>query len=321
MRNYLPLILLLGACLSLLGLAFSGYLVSHSQAQRDRQKMRLSSIVTPYLGSARAEMTAFTDKQQQEDKSLLQIIAWLFGVDLERTALYPTRWWVMLVGTLIVARLIQYFTAEFMGSMSLATVPVLWVILSRNVFKWFEARRQKKLLVQFPDALAMIVRSIRVGIPVLEAIRAVSREQSEPTAGHFGRLLDHVAIGVSLEDAAADLARRSGLPEYRFFATALALQNQTGGTLSDTLENLAEVIRKRAALRAKGHAMTSEARTSAMILAAMPVLTGFMLYLLNPPYIMVLFNTETGRSMFGGAVISLGLGMLAIRVIIRRTLA
>jgi tight adherence protein B len=166
----------------------------------------------------------------------------------------------------------------------------------------------------------MIVRSIRVGIPVLEAVRAVSREIPAPTGTEFGRLMNQVAIGASLEDAVTGLARRGGLPEYRFFATALSLQNQTGGTLSETLENLADVIRKRAALRAKGHAMTSEARSSAMILAALPVFTGGLLYLLNPPYIMLLFTDPSGQSMFTSALISLGTGLFVIRTIIRRTL-
>jgi tight adherence protein B len=321
MEGLLPLVLLMGACLSLLGLGFSGYLVSRSQAQSDRQKQRLTSIVAPHLRSARVEVTAFTDGHQQEGKSFLQTMSWLFGFDLEKTALYPSRWWVILAGTLIISRVCTYFAAAFLGSASLAALPVVWVVLSRNTFKWFEARRQKQLLVQFPDTLAMIVRSIRVGIPVLETIRMISREQPEPTASCFGQLLDQVGIGVSLPDGVIELARRSGLPEYRFFATALALQNQTGGTLSDTLENLADVIRKRAALRAKGHAMTSEARTSALILAAIPVLVGLLLYFMNPAYIMILFTTDTGRSLFGAAVMSLAMGMLSIRVIIKRTLA
>ena len=120
----------------------------------------------------------------------------------------------------------------------------------------------------------MIVRSVRVGIPVMEAIRAVARETPEPTGPEFARLVDQVSIGVSLDDAVLDMARRCGIPEYRFFATALSLQNQTGGTLSETLENLADVIRKRVALAAKGKALASEARTSAMVLAALPIVTG-----------------------------------------------
>jgi tight adherence protein B len=117
-----------------------------------------------------------------------------------------------------------------------------------------------------------------------------------------------------------ELAHRTGLAEYRFFATALSLQTQTGGTLSETLENLADVIRKRAALKARGHAMTAEARTSSAILAVLPIVTGVMLYFLNPNYIMMLFTDPTGKEFFSAAVISLILGMLAIRAIIKSVL-
>ena len=312
--------LLAGACASLAGLGVSGFLVSRAQAQRERKAMRLASIVTPHLRPTRIAMTAFLAPEQKQEISALHTAAWLFGFDLEKSALYPAKWWIVLFVTFGAAWIIQSVSAGLLGSASLAAIPVCWVLLSRSFFGWVENRLKKALLAQFPDALAMIVRSIRVGIPVLEAVRAVSCEIPTPTGTEFGRLINQVAIGASLEDAVAELARRGGLPEYRFFATALALQTQTGGTLSETLENLADVIRKRAALRAKGHAMTSEARSSAMILAALPVFTGGLLYLLNPPYIMLLFTDPTGQSIFTSALISLGTGLFVIRTIIRRTL-
>jgi tight adherence protein B len=154
----------------------------------------------------------------------------------------------------------------------------------------------------------------------MEGIRIVSRECASPTAGEFARLVDQVAIGSTLEEAIADLARRSGLPEYRFFATSLSLQNQTGGTLSDTLEGLADVIRKRAALKARGKALTSEARASAMILACLPFVTGGMLYLINPPYIGQLFTNPSGQSMLGAAALSLTVGLLTIKMLIKKSL-
>jgi tight adherence protein B len=98
------------------------------------------------------------------------------------------------------------------------------------------------------------------------------------------------------------------------------LQNQTGGTLSETLENLADVIRKRVALAAKGKAMASEARTSAIVLAALPVVTGAALWLLSPNYFGVLFEDSTGRTLFGTAILSLMTGLAIIRMIIRKSL-
>ena len=148
----------------------------------------------------------------------------------------------------------------------------------------------------------------------------MAREAPHPTGPEFNRVVDEIAVGVSMEDAMNQLARRSGLPEYRFFATALSLQNQTGGTLSETLENLADVIRKRAALKAKGHAMTSEAKATAAILAALPMILGLVLWALSPSYIELLFSDPLGRNLFGAAVCSLLTGLGVIRTIIRRSL-
>jgi len=313
-------LLLVLSCLSLIGLGFSGLMVSRAQNERARRDTRLASITAPHLRVQRIEISAFTRAPQQQNRSMTSIGASVFGIDLEKLEQYPLRWWIILLLTFAIAKAAQSLSSDLLGAGSLASIPITWVMLSRNVFGWAESRRKQKLLHQFPDALAMIVRSVRVGIPVMEAIRAVSRESPEPTGPEFGRLVNQVAIGVTLEDAVMELARRGGIPEYRFFATALSLQNQTGGTLSETLENLAEVIRKRVALVAKGKAMTSEARASAMILAVLPIMTGGVLWALNPAYIDLLFTEKTGRTMFGTAVLSLVLGLGTIRMIIKKSL-
>jgi tight adherence protein B len=318
--SLLQYVLLFGACVSMLGLGLSGFLVSRAQTRRDRREMRFASIVSPHLRAARTETAAFVAAPHADRRGPGQMLSVLFGYDPEKAELYPAPCWAVLAVALLLAWGTQAVAAGMMGPASLASLPIIWVLLCRGFFKWVERKRQKLMLAQFPDALSMIVRSVRVGVPVMEAVRAVSRELPGPTGPEFGRMIDQVAIGSTLEDAVVDLGRRSGLSEYRFFATALALQNQTGGTLSETLDSLADVIRKRAALRAKGYAMTSEARTSAMILAALPFVTGIMLYFLNPSYIMVLFTDSTGKQLLGGAVLSLSVGMLIIRMIIQKTL-
>jgi tight adherence protein B len=222
--------------------------------------------------------------------------------------------------TFLLALASRYAADDLLGPLSWLTVPIVWIMASRMFFKRVEAKRRSSLLWQFPDALAMIVRSIRVGVPVIDAVRNVSLAAPNPTASEFSRLVDQIAVGTPLDEAVTELATRTGLAEYRFFATALSLQTQTGGTLSETLENLADVIRKRAALKSRGHAMTAEARTSSSILALLPVLTGGMLYALNPPYMMLLFTDPTGKMFFSIAVISLIMGMLAIRAIIKSVL-
>ncbi len=316
----LQIFLMAGACLCLIGLAFGGILVSRAQAERERLESRLVDVVARHTQVTNTYLAAFTTPIAQEKLTVLRSIARLFGFDPERSALYPIKWWIILIVTAVVAWFSRILIDGLVDSGSYFAVPFIWVMLSRSYFGWIENKRRTALLEQCPDALSLIVRAIRVGIPVMEGMRIVSREIGSPTSGEFVRLVDQVAIGASLEDAVADMARRSGLPEYRFFATALTLQNQTGGALSDTLENLADVIRKRAALKSRGKALTAEARSSAVILAFLPAVTGTMLYVINPPYIMLLFTHPTGRTMLGSAVVMLSLGLFIIKMIIKKSL-
>ena len=318
-----PLLLLLAmSCLSLIGLLYSGMLVSQAQRQRKRTTERLTLATTPHLRVRPLQLSAFVrpaDTQQQ--KSIVGRLAAIFRIDPEKTDLYPIRWWLVLVITLAVADVARLLARDLLGDfLALLAMPVVWVVLSRGFFNWAETRQRDKLLAQFPDALAMIVRSVRVGIPVMEALRAVAREIPAPTGPEFERLVNQVSVGGTLEDAILEMSRRSGLPEYRFFATAISLQNSTGGKLSDALDGLADVIRKRMALKSKGKAMTSEARASTMVLAAMPVLTGAGLWALNPTYMNILFYTKSGHKAFGAAVLSLSIGLLVMRTIIKKTL-
>jgi tight adherence protein B len=318
--NTWQIALLLLSCVSLIGLGLSSILVSRAQHSRERLQARFAMITAPHTRHRHIELSAFTRAVPEQNRSLAATLVAIFKIELEKPDLYPLPWWVVLLLTFIIANFARVLAEPLLGAASLPVLPICWVMLSRSFFGWAADRQRKKLLDQFPDALAMIVRSVRVGIPVMEAVRAVSRELPEPTAPEFAHLVDDVAVGKPLEDAVVEMAGRTGLPEYRFFATALSLQNQTGGTLSDTLDGLADVIRKRKALKDKGYAMTSEARMSALVLAVMPVLMGGGLWVLNPSYIDLLFYQSTGQKILGAAVASLSLGLYSIRTIIRKTL-
>jgi tight adherence protein B len=199
-------------------------------------------------------------------------------------------------------------------------LPPAWVFISRIGFGLISCNRRSALFTQFPDALFMIVRAVRVGLPRSQAMRAVVREAPEPTRSEFSRLVERLSIGTAFDAAMLEMAQRTGLPEYRFFATALALQSQTGGSLSDTLEGLADVIRKRVALKERGKALSSEARASAMVLVVLPFAISGILWILNPAYIGVLFTQPAGNKLLAAAVLSLGLGLLSMRFIINRSL-
>lgn len=317
-----PALLLLGvAVLALAGLAVAALLAGRATEERRRTAERLELVANPLARVRAVPAPSIARADAAERPPLSRRAAALFGFDPAKADRYPLRWWVVLPAALIVARIGAGLGEAFAGPLALLAIPPATLVLSRSFFGWADARYRQRLLVQLPDALAMIVRAVRVGIPVAEAIRAVSQEAQPPTASEFTRLHEQVLIGIPLEQGLRELGQRTGLGEYRFFATAIGLQAQTGGGLTDVLDNLADVIRKRVALQSRGKALSSEARTSALVLAVLPVATGGMIAVLEPSYMAVLLTNPTGHALLGFAVLSLGIGVLAMRAIIQKTLA
>ena len=321
MSTQLKLLLLGLSFMFLVGLGISALLVSQANKQQRKRDARFAAVVSPHMRAQRLVVSAFTLPIEPRDKSLIGIAALVFGFDPVNPNRYPLPWWIAICICLAISEVAQMLLAGMVGPMAILLVPVGSVMLSRAFFGTVDGRRREKMLAQFSDALTMIIRSVRVGVPVQEAIQGVAREAPHPTGPEFARLVSRTSVGVSLEDAMAEMAVRAGIPEYRFFATAISLQNQTGGTLSETLENLADMVRKRVALKAKGHALASEAKASAIVLVALPFVTGGALSVLNPAYISTLITDPTGRMLLASAVGSLGMGIYTIRIMIRRSLA
>lgn len=180
-------------------------------------------------------------------------------------------------------------------------------IVPRMVLKRWRRKRLKQFVGQFPDAIDLIVRALRAGLPLSEAIRSVSSEFVEPIGGEFRRVVGGIAIGLSLEEALWSMARRVDSAELRFFVISIATQRQTGGNLGETLGNLADIVRARAQLSMKIKAMTSEARTSAMVLGGLPFAIGLLLLATNPDYISPMLHDRRGWMLMG-----LGAGMMTV---------
>ncbi len=296
--------------------------IVHEQNQRRHFRERLALVVEPYTRvNPLAVMGRWTASRSEPMERMIAGAARLFAYDPTRTEHYPLHWGMVLGITLLAARMVAALASIFAGSWSLLVIPVAWVMLSRFVFKWSEQRRRNALYAQFPDALAMIVRAVRVGIPLGEGIRTVAREAAAPTRVEFALLYDRVAIGLTLEDALREMATRNNLQEYRFFTTALALQSQTGGGLSETLEGLADVMRRRLALQSRGHALAAEAKTSIIILASLPFVSGGALGVLNPQYVGRLFSDHGCQKLLLAAIILLSSGLLVMRGMIRKMLS
>jgi tight adherence protein B len=163
-------------------------------------------------------------------------------------------------------------------------------------------KRREKFLDSFPDAIDLIVRAVRAGIPTSESIAAAGRELPEPIAGEFRRISQEVAIGVPPDRALSDAATRVRISDFNFFAVTLMLQRETGGNLAETLENLSALLRKRREMRLKVQALTSEGRFTSKVIAILPILVMSALYFLNRDYVLILFTDPTAQVFLGLAV-------------------
>ncbi|MGH7154034.1 MAG: type II secretion system F family protein [Acetobacteraceae bacterium] len=316
-----PALLLGAACLLLCGLGLSGATLLRGIERRNRAEARIAGVVKPLTRERPLKLVGIGRISQRESRGCIGWAAWVFGYTPERSEIYRLAWWIVLPVTGSIALIASSVAKGLLGPVAQASFPVIWIMLSRGFFGRSETRIRRQLLVQLPDALAMIVRALRVGIPVADAVRLVAREAQPPTAGEFARLHDRILIGEPIEQGLHAMARRTGLDEYRFFATAVSLQSQTGGGLTEVMENLADVIRRRVALQSRGLALSSEARSSAIVLSILPMVTGMLIWFIDPSYMDTLFHEHVGRILLGIAMFSLAIGIVSMRGIIRRTLA
>ncbi len=302
-------------------MAASVLLLLRLQKQEQALKQRISGIQE--RGPSRPATASSTSlvRQELQKASVIVRLAAVIGYNPVFRTHYKLPWFVVLGGAVLIARAVVLFADGIVGVWAWALLPIVTIFGSRAYFAGVNRKRREQLLTQFPDALALIVRAVRVGIPVPEALRAVARESSEPTRAEFDRLQNQIAMGIPLETALRELASRNVVPEYGFFAAVLALQAQTGGALTSTLETLADIIRRRISMKQRGHALSSEARTSSYVLGALPLVAGGMLYFASPDYISVLFTDPTGHMLLGAAALSLATGMGAMRLIISKTLS
>ena len=157
-------------------------------------------------------------------------------------------------------------------------------LLPLLVLKFKRGRRQKKFGAQFPDALDIIVRSLRAGHPVPIAITMVAREMADPIGSEFGTVADEITYGADLETGMRNLYFRIGQEDLPLFVTAVAIQSSTGGNLGEILENLSAVIRQRFKMRRKIRALASEGRASAMILSSLPILMFLVIQVITPNF-------------------------------------
>lgn len=180
---------------------------------------------------------------------------------------------------------------------------------------WKARRRGQKFNLLFPEAVDLIVRALRAGLPVQEAIGTVSRDIKDPVGSVFRRVQQEVQLGVPIDTALWRVAKTVQTDEFNFLIVAMSIQRDTGGNLAETLANLGALLRARQQLRLKIRAFTSEARTTMLIMAGLPFLVGGGLFLISPDYIAPMFTTEAGQMIAAAAACSMGLGIYVMNKI------
>ena len=157
--------------------------------------------------------------------------------------------------------------------------------LPHMVVGHFIKRRTNQFTTKFPDAIDLLVRGLRSGLPVTETLGVVAHELPGPVGEEFKLITDRIKVGRTMEDALQETADRLEMAEFSFFVITLAIQRETGGNLAETLSNLSDVLRKRAQMKLKIRAMSSESKASAYIVGALPFIVFFMIWWINPKYI------------------------------------
>jgi len=177
-------------------------------------------------------------------------------------------------------------------------------------------RRFKAFTAEFPNAVDIIVRGVKSGLPLVDCLKIIAMEAQEPVRGEFRQVIEDQTLGMPLEEAVERLTDRMPLSEANFFAIVIAIQSKTGGSLSEALGNLSKVLRDRVKMKAKIRAMSSEAKASGGIIGALPVVVGVLVYLTSPDYIALLFTTMTGKLVLAGCALWMGIGITVMRKMI-----
>ena len=176
------------------------------------------------------------------------------------------------------------------------------------VVNFFINKRTNAFVSKFPDALELLVRGLRSGLPVTETLGVVAQEVPGPVGLEFRGVVDRIKVGKTMEDALQDTGDRLGIPEFNFFTITLAIQRETGGNLAETLSNLADVLRKRGQMKLKIKAMSSESKASAYIVGALPFIVFTMIYWINPNYLGGFFTDDRLIVTGLGGLVWMGIG-------------
>jgi len=188
--------------------------------------------------------------------------------------------------------------------------------MPRWLLSYLKKRRESKFLNSFPDAIDIIVRGAKAGLPLLDCLKIICMESQEPVRSEFRTIVETQAIGLPIGDACGKLYEHMPLTEANFFGIVVTIQQKAGGNLSEALGNLSRVLRDRKKMKAKIQAMSQEAKTSAAIISALPFAVIILVYLTSPNYISLLWTEPLGRVMLGASACWMFMGVMVMKKMI-----
>jgi tight adherence protein B len=188
--------------------------------------------------------------------------------------------------------------------------------LPRWLLSFLKKRRETHFLNSFPDAVDIIVRGVKAGLPLLDCLKMITIEAPEPTRSEFRAIVDTQAIGMPLGEACGKLYENMPVAEANFFGIVIFIQQKSGGNLAEALGNLSRVLRDRKKMKAKIQAMSMEAKASAAIIGALPLAVMLLVYITSPQYISLLWTEPLGRVMLAASVIWMSMGVLVMKKMI-----
>lgn len=324
----LPLMIILGTGIFLvLLLVLIGLDVFNGKDQRLQQ--RIEQIIDPRAGQANNPIKPKESLRRNTSDSKIVAIdrlikGFLPNVGLMRLRLERSGWplrvgdyfllctclWILVTGIAWLLLDLSLFINLLAGFVIGFGLPHF--MLSRQISK-----RTKRFAALLPEALDLIVRGVRSGLPVTETIKTIAEEIEDPVGPEFQRIGDQMRIGVSMDEAMWATAKRLQIAEFNFLVISMSIQQETGGNLAEILENLSSMVRRREQMRLKVKAMSSEARASAMIIGSLPFIMCAVISFVNPRYMSALFTDPRGWIMIGIGMTSLLIGLFIMAKMVR----
>ena len=250
-------------------------------------------------------------RQKAKDKLTIRLRLERAGLDMTPRDFYISS---------MIAGVVLFGAVKFGTSAPLMGAVVAGFVGAFGLPRWFLGkmikRRQNKFLDGMANAIDVVVRGVKTGLPLNECLGIIARESPEPIASEFREVVEQQKLGVPLGEALERMSQRLPLPEVRFLTIVISIQQQAGGNLSEALGNLSNVLRDRIRLQQKVKALSAEAKASAMVLASLPPAVMFMVYLSSPDYLIPLFTTTPGKFMLCFGAFWMGTGIMIMRKMI-----